>query len=71
MGIVKILTVRNSKLRARAENAEVRVRRAKIIADRDNELEAQTDSHRAEVKRELEDTGESDTFRKPDKLWDD
>ena len=69
--IIKFLTHRNSQLREKAEYAEAYAHRAKVIVDRDNELEAQARSHRAEVKREIEDTGDSSDFRDPNKLWRD
>jgi len=68
---VKILTRQNSKLRARVEHAEARVHRARIIADKDNELESQTESHRAKIKNEIETTGSSSALDNLDRLWDD
>ena len=69
-GIIKFLTHRNSQLRERAEHAEAYAKRAKVVAERDNEIERETRSQRAEVKREIEDSGDSTAFRNPNELWD-
>ena len=62
---IKVLSGRNSKLRKKAEEAEARVHRAKVIQDRDNELEAQTRSHRVDVKKEVDEKGASDELSDP------
>jgi hypothetical protein len=69
--VMRLLTASNSRLRSRAENAEARVKRARVIAERDNEIEEQTESRRAQVKNEIKDTGSSSAIHNPDSLWDD
>jgi hypothetical protein len=68
---VRILLARNSKLKSRVENAEAKVNHAREVAKQDIQIDQQTDSHRAELINELEDTGDSTGFRTPDKLWGD
>jgi hypothetical protein len=68
---VRLLTKQNSRLRARAENAEARVIHARVVAQKDTEIELQTRSHRADIINELEETNDSTSFRNPDKLWSD
>lgn len=59
------------KYKKKSEEYQAAAHYAKKVADRDNELEGQEQSHRAEVKREIEDTGNSRVFRDPNKLFDD
>lgn len=59
------------KFKKKAEEFEAQAHRAKVVAEKDNELEAQSRSHRAEVKNDIKTTGDSRTFRDPDELWDD
>lgn len=70
LAVIRVLTKRNSKLRQRVENAEAKAIRAVVIAKKDDEIEEQTDSHRADLIKELEDNNDSSGFRDPNQLWD-
>ena len=60
---VKILGSRNKKLSSQRDYLKARVHRDHAIMERDNELESQEASHRAEVRN-------SDRIaRDPNKLW--
>ena len=61
----------NTKLRQRAEHYEAKATRARIVADKDNELEAQARSRRSDAKKEIETDSNSSVFRNPDGLWND
>ena len=67
---VKILTAKNSKLRVRVESAEANNRHVREVLTQDISIGEQTESHRAELINELEDTNDSTAFRDPAKLWD-
>lgn len=47
--IARLLLAQNSRLRHRAENAEVKARRAVVIAKKDVEIDEQSHSRRAEI----------------------
>jgi len=67
---VKILTWKNSQLRERVQVADAKVRVARVVAKQDIQIDQQTDSHRADLINEIEDTGDSTGFRTPAKWWD-
>ena len=71
LATVKILAKKNSRLSRRVETAEARVNHARVVAKQDIQIDQQTDSHRADLINELEDTDDSTTFRDPNKLWND
>jgi hypothetical protein len=68
--VVKYLSAKNSRLARRAETVEANLNRARVIAEKDNEIEGQTRSHRAEVANELETDGTTDALSNPGSLWD-
>lgn len=45
--------------------------RARVIAEKDNEIEEQTRSRRTDALKEIKDTGRADIFADPNKLRDD
>lgn len=67
---VKILSSQNSKLRVRVESAKANNAHAREVLTKDISIGEQTDSHRAELIDELENTGNSSDFRDPSGLWD-
>ena len=69
--IVKVLSMKNSRLRERVEHAEAKVHIARVVARADTAIERQTESHRADLINELKDTDDSSAFRDPNKLFDD
>ncbi|MHC5059394.1 MAG: hypothetical protein ACYTKD_32480 [Planctomycetota bacterium] len=70
LATVKILTLRNSRLRERVEHAEATVHVARVVAKKDMEVERQTRRRRAEAMNEIKDTGDSTDFRNPNRLFD-
>ena len=69
--IVKVLSMKNSRLRERVEHAEAKVHIARVVARADTVIERQTESHRADLINELKDDNDSTGFRDPNSLWDD
>ena len=64
--IAKLLWSQNNRLRLRAENAEVKARRAVIIMEADNDIE------KAKEKiRENQKLNDHSGFNDPGKLWSD
>ena len=68
---VKILSMKNSRLRERVQVAEAKVHVARVVARADMETERQTASHRADLIDEIKDTNDSTGFRDPNKLFND
>jgi hypothetical protein len=67
--IVKILTAQNSRLRHRAENAEAKAKRAVIIQQADIDIEKAHRRIRKEREKQIEETGDSEYWRDPNKLF--
>ena len=66
--LLTLLGSRSKRLEIEKEFLEARVNRNKVIAEKDNELEAQERSRRAEIKKEL-DEGASDFLANPNDGW--
>jgi hypothetical protein len=62
---VKLLSHRNSRLRHRAENAELKAKQAVIIAQADRDIE----KAKRKVRNEIKNTGPDESFRNPNSLW--
>ena len=78
LGLVGILTSlliasneSRKRWKERSKRSERENERRRDAAERDNEIEGQTRSRRADIRNELKDTGGSSTFRDPNKLFDD
>ena len=69
--LLKIFGSRSRRLKQQAETYKAQANRARVVAERDNEIEGQTQSRRADAAKELKETGGSSTFRDPNKLFDD
>ena len=68
---VKVLTAQNSRLRRKAETAEARVHHAKVVLQKDKEVDEQTDVHLAEVAKEVEEGKSPSELTDPNKHWTD
>jgi Flp pilus assembly protein TadB len=71
--LARIFFLKHQRNRARdaAEHYKAAANRARIVAEKHNEIEEQTRARRADALKELEDTGGSELFRDPNKLRDD
>ena len=64
---VKVLAKLAKKQKKRADNAVAQVKRDHAIAEKDNELEGQFRSRRAEAVKEIEKTGATKELSEPNK----
>jgi len=69
--LAKYMGAKSKRLEIERDYLKARVNRDRVVAEKDNEIEEQTRSRRADAIKELEDTGASDALRHPDGLWND
>jgi hypothetical protein len=68
--VVKLLGSRSKRLEIERDYLKAKANRDRVIAEKDNEFEAQARSRRADIARDLDD-GSLDTLSDPASQWQD